>query len=89
MDLQLSESDVEALTTSTEGWVAALQLAALALRGGGDTNALVSRLSGASEMVGEFLTENVLDTLEPEMTEFLLATSITERTCGWARIRAG
>ena len=80
--LQLSDSDVEALTTSTEGWVAALQLAALALRGGGDTNALVSRLSGASEMIGEFLAENVLDTLEPEMTEFLLATSITERTCG-------
>jgi ATP/maltotriose-dependent transcriptional regulator MalT/serine/threonine protein kinase len=79
--LQLSESDVEALTTSTEGWVAALQLAALALRGGGDTNALVSRLSGATEMIGEFLAENVLNSLEPEMTEFLLATSITERTC--------
>jgi ATP/maltotriose-dependent transcriptional regulator MalT len=81
-ELQLSESDVEALTTSTEGWVAALQLAALALRGGGDTNALVSGLSGATEMIGEFLAENVLDTLEPEMSEFLLATSITERTCG-------
>jgi ATP/maltotriose-dependent transcriptional regulator MalT len=80
--LQLSESDVQALTTSTEGWVAALQLAALALRGGGDTNALVSGLSGATELIGEFLAENVLDTLEPEMTEFLLATSITERTCG-------
>src|SRR5271155_1624744 len=80
--LQLSESDVEALTTSTEGWGAALQLAALALRGGGDTNALLSRLSGATEMIGEFLAENVLDTLEPEITEFLLATSITERTCG-------
>ncbi|HEY2503794.1 MAG TPA: protein kinase [Mycobacterium sp.] len=79
--LQLSEGDVEALTTSTEGWAAALQLAALALRGGGDTNALVTRLSGATEMVGEFLAENVLDTLEPEMTEFLLATAITERTC--------
>ena len=80
--LQLSESDVEALTTSTEGWVAALQLAALCLRGGGDTTSLLSRLSGATEMIGEFLAENVLDTLEPELTEFLLATSITERTCG-------
>src|SRR5271155_1015260 len=35
--LQLSESDVAALTTSTDGWVAGLQLAALCLRGGGDT----------------------------------------------------
>jgi ATP/maltotriose-dependent transcriptional regulator MalT len=81
-ELQLSESDVEALTTSTEGWVAALQLAALCLRGGGDAAGLVSRLSCATDMIGEFLAENVLDTLEPEMTEFLLATSITERTCG-------
>ncbi|HSS23018.1 MAG TPA: protein kinase, partial [Mycobacterium sp.] len=80
--LQLSEGDVQALTTSTDGWVAALQLAALCLRGGGDAAGLVSRLSCATEMIGEFLAENVLDTLEPELTEFLLATSITERTCG-------
>jgi serine/threonine-protein kinase PknK len=33
-------------------------------------------------VIGEFLAENVLDTLEPELVEFMLATSITERTCG-------
>ena len=80
--LQLSDSDVAALTTSTDGWVAGLQLAALSLRGGGHTNSLISRLSGATEVIGEFLAENVADTLEPELTEFLLATSITERACG-------
>src|SRR5271166_4543464 len=80
--LRLSEAEIEALTTSTDGWAAALQLAALSLRGGGDATVLVSRLSGATEMIGEFLTENVLDTLEPEMVEFLLTTSITERPCG-------
>jgi serine/threonine-protein kinase PknK len=50
--------------------------------GGGDANSLLNRLSGASDVIGEFLTENVLDTLEPELVEFMLATSITERTCG-------
>ena len=80
--LQLSESDLAALTSSTDGWVAGLQLAALCLRGGGDATRLVNRLSAAAEMIGEFLAENVLDTLEPAMVEFLLATSITERTCG-------
>ena len=80
--LQLSGSDVDALTASTDGWAAALQLAALSLRGGGDANSLIGRLSGASDVIGEFLAENVVDTLEPEMREFLLATSITERTCG-------
>jgi len=80
--LQLSGSDVDALTASTDGWAAALQLATLSLRGGGDPNSLIGRLSGASDVVGEFLAENVVDTLEPELREFLLATSITERTCG-------
>jgi ATP/maltotriose-dependent transcriptional regulator MalT len=80
--LQLSEGKVEALTAATEGWAAALQLAVLSLRGGADATRLVSRLSGANEMIGDFLAENVLDTLEPELAEFLLATSITERICG-------
>jgi serine/threonine-protein kinase PknK len=80
--LQLSRSDVVALTTSTDGWAAALQLAALSLRGGSDASSLVGRLSGASDVIHEFLAENVLDTLEPDLREFLLVTSITERTCG-------
>ena len=37
---------------------------------------------GANDVIGEFLAESVLDTLEPEIADFLLATSITERTCG-------
>ncbi len=81
-DLVLSRGDVEALTTSTDGWAAALQLAALSLRGGGDANTLLRRLSGASDVIGEFLAENVLDTLEQDVRQFLLVTSITERTCG-------
>ena len=80
--LQLPADQIEALTTSTDGWVAGLQLAGLSLRGGSDATSLVNRLCGATEVIGEFLAENVLDTLEPEMVEFLLATSITERTCG-------
>jgi ATP/maltotriose-dependent transcriptional regulator MalT len=80
--LQVAGGDVEALTASTDGWVTGLQLATLSLRGGGDAANLLSRMSGDNEEVGEFLAENVLDALEPELVEFLLATSITERTCG-------
>jgi serine/threonine-protein kinase PknK len=79
--LALSGRDVAALTASTDGWAVALQLATLSLRGGGDAHSLLNGLSGASDVIGEFLAENVLDTLEPELVEFMLATSITERTC--------
>ena len=80
--LELLRGDVEALTTSTDGWVAALQLAALSLRGGGDATSLLRGLSGSSDVIREFLGENVLDTLEPDLREFLLVTSVTARTCG-------
>jgi ATP/maltotriose-dependent transcriptional regulator MalT len=80
--LQLSGSDVEALTTSTDGWAAALQLATLSLRGGADAQHLVTEMSGANDVVADFLAESVFDNTEPELAEFLLTTSITERICG-------
>jgi serine/threonine-protein kinase PknK len=80
--LRLDGTDVAALTASTDGWAAALQLATLSLRGGGDATSLLSGMPGENDEVGEFLAENVLDALEPELVEFMLATSITERTCG-------
>ena len=39
-------------------------------------------MTGRHHAISEFLAENVLDTLEPSMLDFLLATSITERICG-------
>ena len=79
--LQLSGSDVEALTTSTDGWAAALQLATLSLRGGADAAHLVTEMSGANDVIGDFLAESVFDNTEPELAQFLLASSITERIC--------
>ncbi len=79
--LHLAGAQVEALAATTDGWVAALQLAALSLRGGTDPAQLIGHLSGHDD-IGEFLAANVLDALEPELLEFLLLTSITERTCG-------
>jgi serine/threonine-protein kinase PknK len=84
--LDLSPADVAALTTSTDGWAAALQLATLSLRGADDAPSLLARIAEhdaiVGEVVGEFLAENVFDTLEPELLDFLMLTSITERTCG-------
>ncbi|WP_330254278.1 protein kinase [Nocardia sp. NBC_00565] len=80
--LDLDHGDVEDLTESTEGWAAALQLAALSLRGSDDPGELISHLTGRHHAISEFLVENVLDTLEPGMLDFMVATSITPRICG-------
>jgi ATP/maltotriose-dependent transcriptional regulator MalT len=79
--LDLDHSDVEELTAKTDGWVAALQLASLSLRGHDDPVRLIGTMTGRHHAISEFLVENVLDTLEPSMLDFLLATSITERIC--------
>ena len=80
--LDLDCSDVEELTVKTDGWIAALQLASLSLRGCEDPARLIGTMTGRHHAISEFLADNVLDTLEPSMLDFLLATSITERICG-------
>jgi ATP/maltotriose-dependent transcriptional regulator MalT len=80
--LRLSAGDVEALTTSTDGWAAALQLATLSMRGGADADHLLSEMSGANDVIGDFLAENVFENTEPELAQFLLASSTTERISG-------
>ncbi|MCQ4118921.1 serine/threonine-protein kinase [Rhodococcus tibetensis] len=80
--LRLEEEDVTNLRDTTDGWIAALQLASLSLRGSPDPTTLISHLSGRHRAIGEYLAENVLDTLEPVLLDFLLATSVTERICG-------
>ncbi len=80
--LHLESTVVAELTDTTDGWVAALQLASLSLRGRDDAAELVKTLSGRNYAIAEFLAENVLDTLEPEILDFLLTTCVPERLCG-------
>ncbi|MDF3312818.1 protein kinase [Rhodococcus sp. T2V] len=79
--MQLADKSLAELKESTDGWVAALQLASLSLRDHRDPQAAIHRLSGRHRAIGEYLTENVLDNLDPTVLDFLLATSVTERTC--------
>ena len=79
--LDLQDDDVVDLRNSTDGWVAALQLASLSLRGADTPAELISNISGRHHAIADFLAENVLGALEPEILRFLLTTSITERIC--------
>jgi LuxR family maltose regulon positive regulatory protein len=63
----------------TEGWIASLKLALLALRGQPDEDSFFSLISGQGRGVAAFFVETVLVYQSPEMREFLLATSILDR----------
>lgn len=81
-ELNLDDGAVHSLWNSTEGWVAALQLALLSLRAAGDMASSIERFSGKHHVIGEYLAENVLDHLPAEVLDFLLATSILDRLSG-------
>lgn len=79
--LRIDRAQVAKLTETTEGWVAALQLASLSLRNRDDADAFIANLTGRHHAIGEYLPENVVDSLPSEQLEFMLSISITERVC--------
>lgn len=78
----LTPEQVTEIHTATDGWPAAIQLVGLSLRGNADPAQLIATLSEGNHGIREYLAENVLDTLEPKMLEFLMSIAVTERVCG-------
>ena len=77
--LALAPADVAALESRTEGWVAALQLAALSMQGRDDPAAFIADFAGDDRFVVDYLAEEVLDRQPEDVRRFLLRTSILER----------
>ena len=77
--LDLSIEQAEALRMRTEGWAAAVVLAALSLRGRDDVGAQTAALSGDQAHIADYLLEEVLDRQPEHLKRFLLGTSILER----------
>ena len=82
MHLGLGDGDLGALDARTEGWIAALQLAALSLRGRGDASAFIAGFAGDDRHVVDYLAEEVLAGLAPDVRDFLLQTSVLDRLSG-------
>lgn len=88
MGLSLSVAEIGTLEARTEGWIAALQLAALAMQqtrtmpGRQDHADFITAFTGSHRFVIDYLTEEVLRHQSPTVRDFLLATSILDRVCG-------
>jgi len=80
--LDLAAEDVTALEERTEGWIAALQLAALSLQGRDDVSGFIARFAGNDRYIVDYLVEEVL-AHQPELVrEFLLHTAVLDRLTG-------
>src|ERR671916_822006 len=82
MGLDLSAQDIAALESSTEGWIAGLQLAALSMRGRKDATGFIESFTGSHRFVLDYLVEEVLQQQPDRVRTFLLRTSILERLSG-------
>jgi LuxR family maltose regulon positive regulatory protein len=81
MALALSHDDIAALDERTEGWIAGLQLAALAMRQRSDLSQFVAAFTGSNRFVLDYLAAEVLDQLPARLHRFILQTAILERMC--------
>ena len=82
MGLALTAADVAALEGRTEGWIAALQLAALSMQGREDVAAFIDGFAGDDRYIVDFLAEEVLQRQPEDVQQFLLQTSILDRLSG-------
>jgi LuxR family transcriptional regulator, maltose regulon positive regulatory protein len=87
MGLGLAPEDMVRLDERTEGWIAGLQMAALALKGIAQTDhskisQFVKNFSGSNRYILDYLMEEVLNHQPQEIQDFLLQTSILENLSG-------
>lgn len=85
MGLNLSVENIAALNTRTEGWIAGLQMAALAMRStvSGSTEkevtSFVQDFTGSNRFVLDYLIEEVFQHQQKDIEIFILKTSILDQ----------
>ena len=82
--VELEPADLAALLRHTEGWPAALYLAALSIRNGRDPHAAVAGFAGDDRLMADYLRDEILTRLHAPAVAFLLRTSVLARLSGTA-----
>ncbi|MGD0701058.1 MAG: LuxR C-terminal-related transcriptional regulator [Trebonia sp.] len=73
--VQVADDELELLHRRTEGWAAALQMAALTLRGTEDAAQVARALDVRGHTIAEYFIDEVLDRLPADLAQFMLDTS--------------
>ena len=78
---RLTVEQVHALEDRTEGWIAALQLAAISLQDRADVAGFIAGFAGDDRYVVDYLIEEVLAHQTPAVRDFLLRSAVLDRFC--------
>ena len=82
MGLSLAAPSIDLLATRTEGWVAGLQLGALVLQEGAESDSadkLAATFTGNDRYIIDYLMSEVLDNQAKPLRDFLIQTSILDQ----------
>ncbi len=74
--VEVGGGELALLHENSEGWAAALQMAALSLRGTPDPGRAARALDVRGHAIAEYFISEVLQSQPPEITQFMLDTSI-------------
>ena len=74
--VEVAAADLALLHERSEGWAAALQMAALSLRGTRDPARAARALEVRSHAIAEYFVSEVLEQQPPEVAQFMLDTSV-------------
>jgi LuxR family maltose regulon positive regulatory protein len=80
--LDLAAGDIAALEGRTEGWIAALQLAALSMQGRDDVAGFIAGFAGDDRYLVDYLVDEVPGRQPAHVRGFLVQTSILNRLSG-------
>ena len=82
MALDVSKKVVDMLVERTEGWIAGLQLAALALQGQENQEQFITGFSGNHAYIADYLAEEILHQQSEDIQHFLLVNALLDRFNG-------
>src|SRR5277367_4947896 len=73
--------DLQTLLTKTEGWPAALELAALVLAGSSEPNVFIQHFAGTDTSVVDYLGDMVLSQMDERTRDIVFRISMFDRMC--------
>jgi ATP/maltotriose-dependent transcriptional regulator MalT len=73
--------DLQTLLTKTEGWPAALELAALVLAGSSEPKAFIRHFAGTDTSVVDYLGDMVLSQMDERTRDIVFRVSMFDRVC--------
>jgi LuxR family transcriptional regulator, maltose regulon positive regulatory protein len=76
---ELAETEIKALCERTEGWAAAIRLAAISLESSEDPHRFIADFAADDRAISDYLLNEVLDQQPEDLRTFLLRTSLPDR----------